>query len=93
MLVEFSKHEQGRVFAISRVRAFQIVKRAGERVGLTNISPHILRHSFAVHWARQGGDLVKLQRQLGHTKLSTTTDMYLHFSTADIAREYEKIFA
>lgn len=91
LLAEYGR-SKGRIFPITRIRAFQIVRDAGQSVGL-HISPHVLRHSFAVHWARKGGDLVKLQRQLGHTRLATTTDMYLHFSTADIAAEYSKVFA
>ncbi|MFC2000191.1 tyrosine-type recombinase/integrase [Chloroflexota bacterium] len=91
MLANYAKRKSARIFPITRVRAFQIVQDAGKRVGL-NVSPHMLRHSFAVKWAKEGGDLVKLQRQLGHSRLATTTDMYLHFSTADIAREYDQVW-
>lgn len=80
------------IFPIERWRAWEIVKRAGAAVGIEGLHPHTLRHSFAVHWAESGGDLLKLQRQLGHKKLSTTTDMYIHYSTADIARDYDKLF-
>src|SRR2546425_4348901 len=43
-----------RLFPISRVRAFEIIRDAAERAGLQapgrrHISPHILRHSFAVN--------------------------------------------
>jgi integrase/recombinase XerD len=93
MLAGHAKGRGTRVFPITRERAFQIVQDTARRAGLPGIGPHVLRHSFAVHWARQGGDLVKLQRQLGHTRLSTTTDMYLHFSTADIAKEYGEVWS
>lgn len=75
-----------------RWRAWDIVKKAGELIGEPWIHPHTLRHTFAVHWASGGGDLLKLQRQLGHKRLSTTTDMYIRFSTADIQEDYDRIF-
>lgn len=75
-----------------RWKAWEIVKRAGELIGEPWIHPHTLRHTFAVHWAAGGGDLLRLQRQLGHKRLSTTTDMYIRFQTADIQRDYDRIF-
>ncbi len=72
--------------------AWKAVKEAGEGIGVPAIHPHTLRHTFAVHWAAGGGDLLRLQRQLGHKKLSTTTDMYIEFATDDIAKDYDKIF-
>lgn len=75
-----------------RWKAWEIVKKAGELIGEPWIHPHTLRHSFAVHWARGGGELTRLQRQLGHKRLSTTTDMYVRFQTSDIQKDYDKIF-
>lgn len=75
-----------------RWKAWEIVKRAGQLIGEPWIHPHTLRHTFAVHWAAGGGDLLRLQRQLGHKRLSTTTDMYIRFQTADIQQDYDRIF-
>jgi len=75
-----------------RWKAWEIVKKAGELIGEPWIHPHTLRHTFAVHWAEGGGDLLRLQRQLGHKRLSTTTDMYIRFKTADIQKDYDRIF-
>lgn len=40
------------------------------------VSAHTLRHSFAVHYMQQGGDVYKLSRLLGHENI-TTTERYL----------------
>ena len=75
-----------------RGKAWEIVKRAGVLIGEPWIHPHTLRHSFAIHWAAGGGSLTKLQRQLGHKRLSTTTDMYIRFQTSDIQEDYDRVF-
>lgn len=54
------------------------LKRLGKRLGISGVrfSPHTLRHSFAVNYLRQGGNLYYLQRILGHSSI-TTTERYL----------------
>jgi len=44
------------------------------------ISPHILRHTFAVHYLNFGGTLYHLQRILGHVRMRTTLN-YLQYSS------------
>ena len=79
------------IFRRDRWWAWDLVKKAGEAIGKEGVHPHTLRHSFATHWANAGGSMTKLQRQLGHTRLSTTTDMYLKFSTEDIREDYDRV--
>lgn len=47
-----------------------------------SISPHKMRHSFATDWLRNGGGLVLLRDQLGHSSIETTS-LYTNFSDTD----------
>lgn len=80
------------VFSFNRWTAWKILRDAGESIGIKGMHPHLLRHSFASHWAAAGGDMVKLSRQLGHKRLSTTMDMYVHCSPKGVQEDYDKIF-
>jgi len=49
----------------------QMIKNLGKRVGIS-LSPHKLRHSFAISFLRNGAHLFELQMALGHTTLEMT---------------------
>jgi integrase/recombinase XerD len=55
---------------------------AARRAGLPAITPHQLRHTYAVHSLRAGMDIRQLQALLGHRRLAST----LRYLTPDIAR-------
>lgn len=59
----------------------QIVKQAANKAGIKqNVSPHILRHSFATHLLESNVDLRQIQVLLGHGS-SKTTEIYTHVAT------------
>jgi site-specific recombinase XerD len=60
-----------------------ITKKAAKQAGIKKeVSPHILRHSFATHMLDKGVNLKRLQMILGHNALRTTS-IYLHLSNPD----------
>lgn len=74
-------------------RLIQIrVKAIAERARITKpVSPHVLRHTFAVCYLHKGGNIRALQSILGHSSL-ITTDIYLNYSGVRVLEDYQKVW-
>jgi site-specific recombinase XerD len=53
---------------------------ACKKSGVQHISPHVLRHTHAVHLLEAGADIKYVADRLGHTDTKITMNIYLHVS-------------
>ena len=75
---------------LTRQGFWKIVKYYKEQAHITkDITPHVLRHSFATHLLQNGADLKAIQTMLGHSDISST-QVYMQFQDSGLKDIYQK---
>ena len=75
---------------LTRQGFWKIVKYYKEQAHIEkDITPHVLRHSFATHLLQNGADLKAIQTMLGHSDI-LSTQVYMQFQDPGIKNEYKK---
>jgi site-specific recombinase XerD len=67
----------------------KLMQRLSRRASIPRLHPHLLRHTFAVRYLMNGGDVFTLQKILGHASLEMTRK-YIALASGDVKEKHRQ---
>ncbi len=78
---------EGRPITVNTIKL--LFPRLAKASGIARLHAHLCRHTFAINYLMNGGDMFSLREILGHTTLEMVNH-YLHFTSAQITEQHHK---
>ena len=79
--------ENGKPITVNALKLF--FSRLAKKSGITRLHAHLCRHTFAINYLLNGGDILSLKEILGHSSLEMV-NRYLHFTQAQITARHRE---
>ena len=76
-------------YPLTRGSLYLCIRRLRARCGIPRLTVHLFRHTFAVSYLNAGGDVLTLQRILGHTSLHMVSH-YVHLAHSDVVARHRR---
>ena len=76
-------------YPLTRGSLYLCIRRLRARCGIPRLTVHLFRHTFAVSYLKAGGDVLTLQRILGHTSLHMVNH-YVHLAHSDVVARHRR---
>ncbi len=84
-------YDDGKYMRLTARSVQRMIKKYSKQAGITkNVTPHVMRHSFATDLLINGADIRSVQEMLGHSSI-TTTQIYTHVTDKQL-REVHQAF-
>lgn len=75
---------------LCRKTVWKVLKSYGKKLGIQNLHPHTLRHTFATHHLNNGTKLEEIKTMLGHSSYDTTL-IYSKIPTSELAKKVDSL--
>jgi integrase/recombinase XerD len=82
-------NQEQKLFDLQAASIRLVISRIGKNAKVSHVHPHRFRHTFAVEYLRNGGDVFTLQRLMGHKTLAMTL-RYVEFVKSDLENAHRR---
>lgn len=88
----FNNYGETKLQPMRRKTIEKMLKKAGKRCGVLDVTPHMLRHGCAVYMLKQGASMREIQDKLRHKSPETTARVYAEFDDEGRKEAMKKIY-